>query len=248
LPGSKDIEQAVKLIRKAKYGVAFTGAGISVDSGIPPFRGDDGLWSSVDPIYLEIEFFRKKPLQSWKVIKEIFYDKLGQAEPNVSHHLLARMGERGFIESVITQNIDHLHQKAGSKPVYELHGTYKQLVCTECNTEYDCSFADLNYLPPSCYICKGLLKPDIVFFNEEVPHFARKKSFEEAEKCDLLLIIGTNAEVHPANAIPVMAHQHGAKIIEINIRESHLTEELTDLFLCGKSSEIMEEIGKRLYL
>lgn len=248
MPKTNNIEKAVKLIRKAKYGVAFTGAGISVDSGIPPFRGEGGLWSSVDPIYLEIEFFNKKPLQSWKVIKEIFYDKFSQAEPNLAHKILAKMGERGFIESVITQNIDNLHQQAGSKPVFELHGNYRQLVCTDCNTEYDSSFADLNFLPPSCYICKGILKPDIVFFNEEVPHFPMKRSFEEAEKCDLLLIIGTNAEVHPANAIPVMAHKHGAKIIEINIRESHLTESLTDLFLCGKASDVMGEIGKKLYL
>jgi NAD-dependent deacetylase len=249
LPTSPDITEAAKIIRKAKYGVAFTGAGISVDSGIPPFRGEDGLWSSVDPIYLEIEFFRKKPFQSWNVIKEIFYDKFGDAKPNISHDILARMGERGFIESVITQNIDNLHQQAGSKPVFELHGTYKQLVCTECNTEYDSSFADLNYLPPSCYICKGLLKPDIVFFNEEVPHFPMKRSFEEARKCDLLLIIGTNAEVHPANTIPVIAHENGAKVIEINIRESHLTREgLTDLFLCGKASEVMTALGEKLYL
>lgn len=244
----KKIEQAAKLIRNAKYGVAFTGAGISVDSGIPPFRGESGLWSSVDPIYLEIEFFNKKPLQSWKVIKEIFYDKFSNAEPNIAHNILAKMGERGFIESVVTQNIDHLHQMAGSKNVYELHGTYKQLVCIECNTEYDSSFADLNFLPPSCFICKGLLKPDIVFFNEEIPHFAKTKSFAEAEKCDLLLIIGTNAEVFPANVIPVMAHKHGAKIIEINVQDSHVTESLTDLFLKGKASDIMSKIGELLYL
>lgn len=245
---SKNINEAVKQIRKAKYGIAFTGAGISVDSGIPPFRGKDGLWNKIDPIYLEIEFFTKKPLQSWKVIKEIFYDKFGEAAPNISHDMLARMGERGFIEAVITQNIDNLHQKAGSKPVYELHGTYKNLICTDCSTEYDSSFANLDYLPPSCFICKGLLKPDIVFFNEEIPHFAKTKSFELAEKCDLLLIIGTNAEVYPANAIPVMAHKHNATIIEINIRESQFTHSVTDIFLKGSASDIMKELGKQLYL
>ena len=245
---TKNIEEAVKQIRKAKYGIAFTGAGISVDSGIPPFRGKNGLWNKIDPIYLEIEFFNKKPLQSWKVIKEIFYDKFSGAAPNVSHHMLSRMGERGFIEAVITQNIDNLHQQAGSKPVYELHGTYKNLVCIECSTEYDMSFADFNYLPPSCYICKGLLKPDIVFFNEEIPHFTKTKSFELAEKCDLLLIIGTNAEVYPANAIPVMAHNNKATIIEINIVESHFTHTVTDIFLKGRASDIMGKLGELLYL
>lgn len=236
------------MIRSARYGVAFTGAGISVDSGIPTFRGDGGLWNTVDPIYLEIGFFKKKPLQSWKVIKEIFYDKFSNARPNIAHEVLARMGERGFIESVVTQNIDHLHQLAGSKPVYELHGSYRQLVCTACNTEYDMSFADLNFLPPTCYICKGILKPDIVFFNEPIHPEPQKRSLEEAEKCDLLLIIGTDAEVYPANAIPVIAHSHGARIIEVNIRESHLTRGLTDLFICGRAGEVMSEVGEKLYL
>jgi len=149
---------------------------------------------------------------------------------------------------VITQNIDHLHQKAGNRYVYELHGTYKQLVCTECSTEFDMSFADLNFLPPTCYICKGILKPDMVFFNEPIPPFAKKRSFEEAKKADVMIIIGTNAEVLPAANIPVVAKQHGAKIIEINIEETHFTREITDIFLQGKASEIMKCIGELLYL
>ena len=242
------LELAVTLIRKAKYTVAFTGAGISVASGIPPFRGKNGLWNKTDPIFLEIEFFNKKPLQSWQKIKEIFYDSLGDAEPNIAHEVLAKMEKRSFLESVITQNIDHLHQKAGNRYVYELHGTYKQLVCMECSSEYDMSFADLNYLPPTCYICKGILKPDMVFFNEPIPPFAKKRSFEEAERADVFLIIGTNAEVLPAADIPLTAKKHGAKIIEINIKKTHFTNEITDIFLQGDSAEIMKEIGKKLYL
>jgi NAD-dependent deacetylase len=242
------IKEAVKLIRKAKYTVAFTGAGISVASGIPPFRGENGLWNKTDPIFLEIDFFKKKPLQSWKKIKEIFYDSIGDAEPNIAHEILAKMEKRSFLESIITQNIDHLHQRAGNRFVYELHGTYKRLVCTECNSEYDMSFADLNFLPPTCFICKGILKPDMVFFNEPIPLFAKKRSFEEAEKSDLLIIIGTNAEVLPAADIPVVAKNTGSKIIEINIRETHFTHEITDIFLKGKADEILKEIGTQLYL
>lgn len=242
------LETAVKFIRNAKYTVAFTGAGISVASGIPPFRGKNGLWNKTNPIFLEIEFFNKKPLQSWKKIKEIFYDSLGDAEPNIAHEVLAKMEKRSFLESIITQNIDHLHQKSGSRYVYELHGTYKQLVCTECSSEYDISFADLNFLPPTCYICKGILKPDMVFFNEPIPAFAKKRSFEEAEKADVFIIIGTNAEVLPAADIPVRAKNHGAKIIEINLRETHFTHEITDIFLQGDAAEIMKQIGKMLYL
>lgn len=242
------IELAANLIRKAKYAVAFTGAGISVESGIPPFRGENGLWNTTDPIFLEIGFFRKKPLQSWLKIKEIFYDKLGDAEPNLAHEVLAKMEKRSFLESVITQNIDHLHQKAGNRYVYELHGTYKHLVCTECSSEYDMSFTDLNYLPPTCFVCKGILKPDMVFFNEPIPAFAKKRSFEEAEKADVFIIIGTNAEVLPAANIPVKAKEHGAKIIEININPSHFTNSITDIFLEMKATEALKEIGKLLYL
>jgi NAD-dependent deacetylase len=245
---SAKLKQAADLLRKAKYAVAFTGAGISVESGIPPFRGDDGLWNSAHPIFLEIEYFKKKPLQSWQKIKEIFYDTLGDAEPNVAHKMLAKMEQRSFIESIITQNIDHLHQKAGNRYVYELHGTYKQLVCTECMSEYDVSFADLNYLPPTCYICKGILKPDMVFFNEPIPVFAKNRSFQEAGKADVLLIIGTTAEVLPAAKIPEMAKENGAKIIEINIKPSHFTHTITDVFLEMKATEAMKEIGKLLYL
>lgn len=245
---SAKIKQAAQLIRKAKYAVAFTGAGISVESGVPPFRGENGLWNTTDPIFLEIDFFNKKPLQSWQKIKEIFYDKLSDAQPNFAHQMLAKMEKRSFLETVITQNIDNLHQKAGSKYVYELHGTYKQLVCLECNSEYDMSFADLNFLPPTCFVCKGILKPDMVFFNEAIPHFAKKHSFEEAAKADVFIIIGTNAEVLPAAKIPEIAKENGAKIIEINIKPSHFTETITDIFLEMKATEAMKEIGNLLYL
>lgn len=242
------INEAVKLIRKSKYMVAFTGAGISVESGIPPFRGAGGLWNTTHPIFLEIEYFKKKPLQSWNKIKEIFYDKLGDAEPNKAHEILAKMEKRSFIESVITQNIDHLHQRAGSKYVYELHGTYRQLICIECGSEYDLSFADLNFLPPTCFVCKGILKPDMVFFNEAIPQFAKKRSLDEARKTDLLLIIGTNAEVLPAAEIPEIAKKTGAKIIEINIKPSPFTHTVTDVFIEARATEAMEEIGRKLYL
>jgi len=178
----------------------------------------------------------------------MFYNKLILAEPNIAHQIISKMGTRGFIESVITQNVDNLHQKAGSNPVYELHGTYRQLVCTRCTTEYDFSFADLNFLPPTCFICKGILKPDMVFFNESVPAFTQKRSFEEAEKADVFLIIGTNAEVFPAADIPVKAKDSGAKIIEINIEPSHFTNTITDVFLHGTAVEIMGKIGKILYI
>ena len=245
---NKKIQAAAEIIRNAKYGVAFTGAGISVDSGIPPFRGENGLWDKVNPIYFEIEFFKKKPLQSWNKIKEVFYDILIDAKPNISHKVLSKMGQQGFLQDIITQNIDYLHQAAGCKKVIELHGTYKKLVCMNCSTEFDFSVVDFNYLPPSCLVCRGALKPEMVFFNEPIPSRALEQAFEAAENADVFLIIGANAEVYPANSIPFIAKDHGAKVIEINIVETHFTESITDVFLKGEASKIMKAIGGLLYL
>lgn len=161
-PEKTDI--AATLIRKAKYAVAFTGAGISVESGILPFRGENGLWNKMDPIFLEIEYFKKLPLQSWRKIKEFFYDALNGVKPNSAHKILAKMEKRSFIEAVITQNIDHLHQQAGCLNVVELHGTYKQLICTGCRTEFDMSIADLNFFAANLFYLQESTKTQYHFF------------------------------------------------------------------------------------
>jgi NAD-dependent deacetylase len=242
------VEKAVAYLQRAKYGISFTGAGISVESGIPPFRGKDGIWSRIDPIYLEIGFFQKKPLVSWQKIKEVFYDVILRAEPNYAHYFLSKMDKRGILEAVITQNIDNLHQIAGSRKVYELHGTSKVLVCTECGSEYDISFTDLNFLPPTCYICKGILKPKIVFFNEVPPQEELENAFQEASRADVLLIIGTDGEVLPASQIPFVAKEHGAFIIEINITRTRYTDTVTDIFLEGSAVDICKKMGKQLLI
>lgn len=240
------IEQAAHWIREAKHAIAFTGAGISAGSGIPTFRGEGGIWKEVDPNYFNIDFFQKKPLTTWKVIKKVFYDKMILAQPNLAHFILSIMEQQGMIQTVITQNIDHLHQDAGSKKVLELHGTYKRLVCTRCHTEYDYRYADLNFLPPTCFVCRGTLKPDFTFFNEPLPAATKQKALEEAEKTDLLLIIGTRAEVFPANTIPQKAKERGAKIIEINLDTTELTQHITDLFIEGNAEKIMKLLCRQL--
>lgn len=158
------------------------------------------------------------------------------------------MNEKGFIQAIITQNIDHLHQQAGSKTVFELHGTYKKLVCMNCSTEFGFNIVDFNFLPPNCMVCRGILKPEMVFFNEPIPPITIQQSFEAAEKADVFLIIGTNADVYPANNIPLRAKENGAKIIEINIVETHFTDTITDVFLKGKAGEIMDSLAAMLYL
>ena len=237
------IEKAAELIKNAKHITAFTGAGISVESGIPPFRGENGLWNKFDPIFLDINYFHRNSQQSWKMIKEIFYDFFGKAKPNAAHSALSKMEKAGFLHSVITQNIDNLHQEAGSKTVWEFHGTSQNLICRNCNKIYHASEVDLLHLPPKCKNCETVLKPNFVFFGEPIPEIARTKSFEEAEIADVFILIGTTGEIMPASMIPFQAKRNGAKIIEINIEPSNYTDSITDMFLRGKATEMMTELS-----
>jgi len=240
------IEEAAELIKNAKHVTAFTGAGISVESGIPPFRGENGLWSKFDPIFLDINYFRQNPLKSWKLIKEIFYDFFGKAKPNAAHLALSKMEKSGYLNSVITQNIDNLHQVARSKKVYEFHGTSRNLICTNCNKIYFAKNIDLSHLPPKCEKCGTVLKPDFVFFAEPIPEPTRTESFAEAERADVFILIGTTGEIMPASIIPIEAKRNGVKIIEVNIQQSNYSNTITDVFLEGKATEIMEKLLKSL--
>ncbi len=234
--------EASELIKNAKYAVAFTGAGISVESGIPPFRGSDGLWSKYDPIVLDINYFFANTNEAWKVIRELFYDFFGKAQPNPAHISLAQLESKGIIKAIITQNIDNLHQEAGSKTVYEFHGTAKTMVCTKCGSKYDATDVDLANLPPKCKKCSGVLKPDFIFFGEGIPEKANRLSFKAAEQADVFIVIGTTGEVMPASMLPSTAKRNGAKIIEINTEPSQFTNEITDVFLKGKAGEVLPKL------
>jgi len=239
---------AAETIKRAKRVTAFTGAGISVESGIPPFRGKDGLWSKYDPVFLDIYYFHNKPEESWRLIKEIFYDFFGQARPNAAHYVLAEMEKNGLLQAIITQNIDNLHQEAGSKTVYEFHGTSQFLVCERCGKKYHVSEVDLTNLPPRCEKCQRVLKPDFVFFGEPIPEPTNTLSFREAEIADIFLLIGTTGEIMPASMIPRIAKRQGATIIEVNPNESNYTRDITDIFLRAKATEAMTQLAKELEL
>jgi NAD-dependent deacetylase len=242
----EEIEQAVSIIKGSHHTTAFTGAGISVESGIPPFRGKNGLWEKYDPTFLNLDYFYRKPLDSWKLNQEIFYDFFGQARPNKAHQVLANLEAKGFIKTIITQNIDNLHQKAGSRNVLEFHGTSRSLTCIKCGEKYGFREELLDQLPPRCEKCNGILKPDYIFFGEPIPEPARTLSFREAELADVFLIIGTTGEIQPASLIPYQARNNGVKIIEINTRRSTFTETITDIFLEGPATELMRELESRL--
>ncbi len=233
-----NILDAARMIHRAKRPIAFTGAGISVESGIPPFRGKNGLWNRVDPSFLEIDYFFNYPDRSWEWIKKIFFDTFGDAQPNDAHLLLRELG----FETVITQNIDNLHQVAGSKNVIEFHGNMQKILCTKCGERFDADAIDLNMLPPSCGNCGGLLKPDFIFFGEAIPDYAREESFRLASETDLMLVVGTTGQVMPACMVPYLARENGAVVIEINPEPSSFTGAITDIFLQGGASEMMRQL------
>ncbi len=244
----KDALKASRWILDAKRVAAFTGAGISVESGIPPFRGENGLWNRYDPSFLEIGYFMAQPAESWALIKEIFYDYFGAAKPNFAHKALARMEEAGLLHTIITQNIDNLHQQAGSKNVLEFHGHSRTLVCLDCGGIYSAVEISLNQLPPRCEKCGGILKPEFIFFGEGIPEPANSLSFKAASEADVFVIVGSTGEIMPASMIPYKAKERGAVMIEINPVPSKYTHTLTDIFLQGKAVEIFRELTKQLNL
>jgi len=240
------IKEAVELLKSSNYTTAFTGAGISVESGIPPFRGEGGLWNKYNPNILDLQTYRSNPEKSWPVIKELFFDFFGEARANDAHKALARLEQNGLLKSIITQNIDSLHQEAGSKNIFEYHGNCRQLVCFDCGNIEEVSGKELTENPPRCEKCGGLLKPDFIFFGEGIPEDAYEQSLEAARNCEVMLVIGTTGEIVPASTLPYMAKEMGAKIIEINTNESAYTNTITDVFLQGKATEVMLELVARV--
>ena len=231
--------EAVKRLASAKKITALTGAGISVASGIMPFRGKGGLWEKYDPGEVaEISGFLKHPAKSWSVLKEI-QKVVESALPNAAHYSLARMEDMGFLSSIITQNVDGLHQEAGNKVVIEFHGNTRRLICMECRTLYPSAEISLDILPPLCPSCGGLLKPDAVFFGESIPAAALLQAQVDVQQCEVMLVVGTSGLVEPAASLPFLAKRNGAFIIEVNPEPTVLTHSVTDLFLEGKAEEIL---------
>ena len=242
------IKEAARILREAKNIVGFTGAGMSAESGIPPFRGDGGIWNKYDPNSLDIEYYYRHTQESWNIIREVFYNYFNNTKlkPNPGHMVLAKWEKEGRLSSVITQNIDDLHAVAGNKNILEFHGNMSRFVCSKCGESFHATSIPLSDTPPRCLGCGGLLKPDFIFFGEGIPEKAYYGSVHAAENCDAFVIIGTSGQVSPANMIPGIAKRHGAKIIEINLEPSTYTNHLSDLFLQGKSGEILPQIDALL--
>nr|WP_321356659.1 NAD-dependent protein deacylase [uncultured Draconibacterium sp.] len=241
------IDFAVSELKKSKYTIAFTGAGISVESGIPPFRGEHGLWNKYDPQVLDLGYFLNNSENCWTYIREIFYDFFADAKPNDAHRMLAKMESNKLLNAVVTQNIDNLHYQAGSETVYEFHGNSKKLKCLKCGQVYDAMDIDFENIPPKCVNDGEVLKPDFIFFGEGIPPDAYADSFAAAEKAEVCIIVGSTGEVTPASYVPRTAKQAGATIIEINPEETIFTSAITDIHLKGKAAEVLNQLGELLF-
>jgi NAD-dependent deacetylase len=236
------IQRAAKDILDSKKTIAFTGAGISVESGIPDFRGAQGLWQKYDPEeYAHIDAFYANPDKVWLMIKDMF-SLIMAAKPNPAHIGLAELERMGLLSSVITQNVDGLHQAAGNRNVIEFHGSHRTLTCLKCSTKIEGTSLTLEDLPPRCSRCSSLLKPDVVFFGEAIPWEAQIMSSKESKSCKAVLVIGTSAVVYPAATIPITAKERGAIVIEINTEPTPLTDDVSDYLICGSAGEIIPAI------
>ncbi len=248
------IDRAAEKLVKSKNAVALTGAGISTESGIPDFRSPGGLWERVDPEEFTIDRFLQNPSRFWRLhlrLKQSGEFNMAAARPNPGHTALARLEELSVLKCVITQNVDNLHQKAGSRSVVEFHGNMLRAACMRCREVEPIESVEARVhasedVPPRCPRCGGLVKPDAVFFGEPIPHPALTASQEECSKCDFLLVVGTSLLVYPAAQIPlaVKAQDPRATVVEVNREPSALGDQVTDILLLGGASAVLSSLAK----
>lgn len=252
------IARAARDIARSSYAVALTGAGISTESGIADFRGPSGVWTknpeAEAQAYRSYPEFTRDPKLWWEnQLSGKSFDPLGSlahAHPNAGHHALVDLEKMGFLKTTITQNIDSLHEKAGSVRLLEFHGSRSKLRCPACNARFNPDRFDLqklrqeDRLPPRCQACDGPLKTDVVFFGEPIPEDVAAESYAEALRCDLMLIAGTSAAVYPFANLPRVARQRGGvTIIEVNAEPTPLTQEgISDYLIQGKTGEALPAI------
>ena len=242
------IKKFAKDLAAAKNVAALTGAGISVESGIPPFRGKGGIWEKYDPMeYAHIDAFLKDPTKVWNVLIKEMKELVDTAMPNNAHLGLARLEELGILKTIITQNVDGLHQKAGNTDVIEFHGNFAWQKCMACDSRVETIKVSMSQIPPRCE-CGGILRPECIFFGEMIPANHLFRSREVASQCDIMLVVGTSAVVQPAAFMPVISKQSGAKVIEINPEKTPLTDEISDYFIMGEAGTVMKQIIEELEL
>ncbi|WP_297062965.1 NAD-dependent protein deacetylase [Thermococcus sp.] len=241
------LSHAAKILARSRFAIAFTGAGISAESGVPTFRGFNGLWKRYRPEELATpEAFQMNPNLVWEFYRWRM-KKILEAKPNPAHYSLAELERLGIIKAVITQNVDDLHREAGTRNLVELHGNIFRVKCTSCDYRENLKeggrvneFVESRELP-KCPRCGSPLRPDVVWFGEALPKDALEKAFNLAERADVVLVIGTSGVVYPAAYIPYIVKEHGGRVIEVNVERSGITP-IADVFLRGKAGEILPKI------
>ena len=249
---SADLDRAAESLARARYLIALTGAGLSVESGIPPFRGPGGLWTKYgEPPLDGYQRFLKNPRRAWEErlnpagpMREL-WETLAAARPNDGHLALAELESLGVLKCTITQNVDNLHRLAGSTQLLEIHGNVTLIRCIECVARYAREAIDFAELPPRCPQCSGVLKSDTVSFGEPIPPDVLERCFEESERADCMIVAGTSATVYPAAQFPVAIHQRGGDLIEVNPYETELTGFCRHA-LRGPSGELLPRLVERV--
>ena len=237
------IQKLKEIIKESNRIVVFTGAGISSESGIPTYRGTNGLWSKYDPnIYANIKVFLQDPTYYWYYFKDERYPIIKKAKPNINHYSIVKLEKKGKLNCVITQNIDGLHQMAGSSNVIELHGNTRIITCLKCNKKFsiDEIFPLLQKeIPPFCS-CGGQLKTNTVLFGEPLPSKALLEAEKASKNCDLFLVLGSSLVVYPAANLPVIAKNNDSFLVIINFDATPL-DEIADLVINDIASNILSK-------
>jgi NAD-dependent deacetylase len=242
-------ERLAELIREHQACVALTGAGVSTESGIPDFRSPTGMWAQFDPLeYATLGAFREDPEKVWRFYAPRF-SMLTEAEPNAAHRALAELERHGLVSGVITQNIDLLHERAGSRNVIEVHGSIRTSTCLDCGASY--SLDDVLSLlaevegAPRCTACGAVLKPDVVFFDELLPKTAIDGAYELAAQAGLLLVVGSSLEVWPVAELPLVTLRSGGKVAVVNDGPTSIDRQ-AELKLSGRAGDVLSETVARL--
>jgi NAD-dependent deacetylase len=248
-PLDAELERAASLVAASRRGVAFTGAGVSAESGIRTYRGQDGLWKEFDPYKVaSIEYFRRDPSAYWSVAQKS-WQMMRQAEPNPGHFALVELEQIGRLAGVVTQNTDGLHGDAGSRILIELHGNGRSVRCLDCGATEQRADVQARLgreLPPHCRTCGGIhIKPQVVFFGEAMPQGAMAEAMRLARQCDLMVVVGSSLQVYPAADVPAVALEQGTPLMIVNDEPTPMDVGAT-VVLRGRSGELLPEILRRV--
>jgi NAD-dependent deacetylase len=248
LSQTETIRQAARLLIDARYVMAMTGAGISVESGIPPFRGPGGLWTKYgEPPMNGYQRFLENPKAAWEERlhptgpSAILRETVAAAVPNPGHEALVTLENMNILRFLITQNVDNLHRRAGSRNLAEIHGNSTLTRCIQCASRYPLEEICLDVLPPACPQCNGMVKIDTVAFGEPIPPDVLAQCQQTTNRCDCMLVIGTSATVFPAAAFPMQVCESGGTLIEVNPYESDITPWCA-VSLRGPSGEMLPRL------